>query len=104
MLHLGADAGFEHLAPINQLVIDLRLNLHTQAVLLKHVSKAQDGAFIREAVSACILLCKFTVQRVVVQGIFHGKVGVSEVLLKQRIRSITLVANGESPSNWLSFQ
>ena len=60
-----------------------RQYLHAQVVLLKHVPKAQDGAFIGQAVDAGIELGKFAVQRDVVQSFFHGRVGVPEELLQQ---------------------
>jgi hypothetical protein len=59
MLHLGADARLEQQIAIDQPGIDRRQYLHAQVVLLKHVPKAQDGAFIRQAGDACIELGKF---------------------------------------------
>ncbi len=47
------------------------------------VSKAQDGALIGQSGDARIELGKLAVQRDVMQGLFHGGVGVSKELLQQ---------------------
>jgi len=76
-------AGLEHQSAINQFGIDSRQYLRAQVVLLEPVSKAQDCAFIRQSGDARIELGKLAVQRDVMQGLFHGRVGVSKELQQQ---------------------
>ena len=76
-------AGLEHQPAIDQLGIDSRQYLGAQVVLHEHVSKAQDGALVGQSGDARIELGKLAVQRDVMQGLFHGRVGVSKELLQQ---------------------
>ena len=76
-------ACLEHQPAINQFGIDSRQYLRAQVVLLEHVSKAQDGAFIRQSGDARIELGKLAVQRDVMQCLFHGRVGMPKELLQQ---------------------
>ncbi len=45
--------------------------------------KAQDGALVWQSGDARIQLGKLAVQRDVMQGLFHGRVGIRKVLLQQ---------------------
>jgi hypothetical protein len=76
-------SGLEHQPAVNQFGIDSRQYLRAQVVLLEHVSKAQDGALVGQPGDTRIQLGKLAVQRDVMQGLFHGRVGVSKELLQQ---------------------
>ncbi len=76
-------AGLDHQPAINQFGIHSRQYLRAQVVLFKHVPKARDGAFIRQPGDTRIEVGKLAVQRNVMQGLFHSRVGVSKELLQQ---------------------
>jgi hypothetical protein len=76
-------AGLEHQAAINQFGVDGSQYLPAQLVRFQQMPEAQDGAFIGQACDARIQVRKLPVQRDVVQGLFHGRVGVAEELLQQ---------------------
>lgn len=76
-------AALEHQAARHQAGVDGGQNLRCQLVLLQQVTKAQDGALIGQAGDACIKSSKLTVQRHVVQGLFHSRVGMTKELLQQ---------------------
>ena len=54
-----------------------------KTVLFEQVSKAQDGALVRQTGDARIQVGKLALQRDIVQGFFHGRFGMPEELLKQ---------------------
>ena len=76
-------AGHEQQPAINQLGIERRQYLHTQVIFLKHVPRAQGGAFIGQPGDACAALGKLTVHRDVVQSFFHCRIRVPEELPQQ---------------------
>jgi len=76
-------SGLEHQPAVNQFGIDSRQYLRAQVVLFEHVPKAQDGTLIGQPGDASIEFGKLAVQRDVMQGLFHGRVGVAKELLQQ---------------------
>ena len=76
-------AGLEQQATLRQHGVDGGEDLRTQVVRFEQVAKAQDGALVRQARDAHVEPGKLAVQRDVVQGIFHRRVGVAEELLQQ---------------------
>lgn len=80
-IHHGA--GLEHQAALDELGVDGGQNLLAQTVLFEQVSKAQDGALVRQTGDARIQVGKLALQRDIVQGFFHGRFGMPEELLKQ---------------------
>ncbi len=76
-------AGLEQQSLPLELGVDRLQNLRAQVVRFEQVAKPQDGALVGQAGDACIEPGKFAVQRDVVQGFFHGRIGVPEELLQQ---------------------
>ena len=95
-VHHGA--GLENQPAGNQFGIDRSQDLNTQVILLKHVPKAQDGAFIRQSDDARIELGKLAVQRDVVQGLFNRRGRAPEELLQQMNAKHHLGGKRRAPS------
>ncbi|CQR41666.1 conserved hypothetical protein [Thiomonas sp. CB3] len=76
-------AGLEQQSLPLELGVDRLQDLRAQVVRFEQVAKPQDGALVGQARGADIKLGKFAVQRDVVQGLFHRRIGVPEELLQQ---------------------
>ena len=76
-------AGLEHQAAFNEFGVDGGQDLLAQTVFFEQMAKAQDRALIGQSHDARIQVRKLLVQRDVVQGLFHGRVGVTKELLQQ---------------------
>jgi hypothetical protein len=76
-------AGLEQQAPLGQGGVDGRHDLQAQVVGFEQMAKPQNGGFIGQACGTGIKSCKFTVQRRVMQRLFHGWVRQAKPLLKE---------------------
>ena len=80
-VHHGA--GLEHQTALNEFSVHSGQDLLTQPMLFEQVTKAQDRALVGQSHGACIQVSKFLAQRNIVQGLFHGRIGVTKEMLQQ---------------------
>ena len=90
-------AALEHQAARHQAGVDGAQDLRSQRVLLQQMAKAQDGALVGQAGDAGIKPSELAVQRDVVQGLFHRRIGVAEKLLQQVNAQHRLKRKGRAP-------